>query len=207
VDLLPDRLEVARGLREGVALAIEEEAVLGAIRLGGQEVVERQAKFVGEVADLGVPLVDELPAVLGDLAVGEGPADRPAAPADAIGSLIHLGGIAGLLEAIGARQPGQARPDHDDARRGRRSGPRESASHRAQRHRRTGGAGALEQLAPGGGCRLRGGPLDLLHERSASHADERMRDEEAPAMAASAQPRPGDGPLSPDPLCARAARP
>jgi hypothetical protein len=207
VDLLPDRLEVARRLREGVALTVEEEEVLGAVRLGGQEVVERQPQLVREMADLGVSLVDELPAVLGDLAVGEGAADRPAATAHAVGGLMHLGDVPGLLKAVGARQSREAGSHDDDTRRGRRAGYGDPAYHRAQSRRRPGGPGALEQFAPRGACRMRGRALDLLHQRSASHPDERMRDEEAPAMAASAQPRPGCGPLSPHPLCARGARP
>jgi hypothetical protein len=73
VDLRPDRLQVVGGLRERVGRPVEVVEVVGAIGLGGQQVVEVQAQLVGELADLGVALVDQLPAVLGDLAVGNVP--------------------------------------------------------------------------------------------------------------------------------------
>jgi hypothetical protein len=73
VDLRPDRLQVVGGLRERVGRPVEVVEVVGAIGLGGQQVVEVQAQLLGELADLGVALVDQLPAVLGDLAVGNVP--------------------------------------------------------------------------------------------------------------------------------------
>ena len=68
-------------------------------------------------------LVDQLAAVLGDLAVGERAADRPAAAADPVRSLVDLGDVAGLLEPVRAGQAGQAGADDDDPRR-RRGVPR-----------------------------------------------------------------------------------
>jgi len=80
VDLLPDGLQVVGGLLGRVGRPVEVVEVIGAVGLSGQQVVEVQAQLLGELADLGVALVDQLPAVLGDLAVGERAADRPAAP-------------------------------------------------------------------------------------------------------------------------------
>ena len=88
---------------------------LGAVDLGGEQVVEAESEALGELTDLGVVLVDQLAAVLGDLAVGERPgAVGPAAPADAVGSLVDLCGVAGALEVIRAAQPGQAGADDHD---------------------------------------------------------------------------------------------
>jgi hypothetical protein len=58
VDLLPDRLQVVGRLRERVGRPVEVVEVVGAIGLGGQQVVEVQAELLGELADLGVALVD-----------------------------------------------------------------------------------------------------------------------------------------------------
>ena len=69
---------------------------------------------LGELADLGVALVDQLAAVLGDLAVGEVTAPGPAAPAEPVGCLVDRRDVPGLLEPVGARQAGQARRRRDD---------------------------------------------------------------------------------------------
>jgi len=82
VDLLPDRLQVVGGLLERVGPSVKVVEVVGAVGLPARQVVEGQAQFPREVADLGVVLVDQLPAVLGDLAVGERLPDRPAAAPD-----------------------------------------------------------------------------------------------------------------------------
>jgi hypothetical protein len=76
-----------------------------------------------------MPLVDQLPAVLGDLALREGATNRPAPPADAIGGLMDLSAVAALPEAVGTRQPRQAGPDDDDSRRRGRVGLRNPAAH------------------------------------------------------------------------------
>ena len=92
MDLLPDRLQVVGRLRERVGRPVEVVEVLGAVGLGGQQVVEVQAQLLRELADLGVALVDQLAAVLGDLAVGERAAERPAASAEPVGGLVEVAG-------------------------------------------------------------------------------------------------------------------
>ena len=72
MDLLPDSLQVVGRLRERVRSAVEVVEGLGAVDLGGEQVVEAESEALGELTDLGVVLVDQLAAVLGDLAVGEG---------------------------------------------------------------------------------------------------------------------------------------
>ena len=84
VDLLPDSLEVVRGLVERVGLPVEEIEVLRPVRLALEQVVRVEPELLDELAQLDVAGVDQLAAVLGDLPVGEGSADRPATPAAAI---------------------------------------------------------------------------------------------------------------------------
>ena len=64
----------------------------------GQQVVELQPELGRELADRRVALVDQLAAVLGDLAVGERAAERPAAAADPVRGLVYLRDDAGLLQ-------------------------------------------------------------------------------------------------------------
>jgi hypothetical protein len=68
VDLLPDPLQVFGRFDVGVGLAVEVVEGLGPVDLARQQVVEVEAELLGELADLGVALVDQLAAVLGDLA-------------------------------------------------------------------------------------------------------------------------------------------
>ena len=110
-------LDVVGDLGVRVRSAVEVAEQVGPVRLVAEEVVEPEAELLGEVADVGVPLVDQLAAVLGDLAVGEGAAQRPAASADPAGGLVDLRGVAGLLEAVRGGQAGKAGADDDDLRR------------------------------------------------------------------------------------------
>lgn len=88
-----------------------------AARLGGRHVVDRQTKFLGELPDSRVALVDQLPGVLGNLPYRKITPARPATPAEPRVGLVDGGVEARLLEPACARQPGQARADHDHARR------------------------------------------------------------------------------------------
>ena len=115
MDLLPDLLQVVGRLGERVRLAVEVVEGLGPVDLGREQVVEVEPELLGELADLGVALVDQLAAVLGDLALGEVAPARPAAPAER-GRRPRRArpGVAGALEPVGAGQPGQAAADDDD---------------------------------------------------------------------------------------------
>ena len=73
MDLLPRRLDVVRDLGVGVRRAVHVREQLGAVLLRPEQVVELEAELLREVADLAVPLVDQLAAALDDLAVGERP--------------------------------------------------------------------------------------------------------------------------------------
>src|SRR3954470_7843843 len=101
MDLLPDPLQVVGHLRERVRLAEEVPELLRAVRLGGVEVVEREAELLRELLDLDVVVVDQLAAVLVDLAVGEITAPGVAATADPSRRLEDLCRIARLLQAVG----------------------------------------------------------------------------------------------------------
>ena len=57
--------------RERVRRAVEVVERLGSVDLGREQVVEVEPQLLRELADLGVALVDQLAAVLGDLALGE----------------------------------------------------------------------------------------------------------------------------------------
>ena len=106
-----ERPHVARGVREAVGLAADEVARLGFRRGSGQHVVQRQAELGGKGPDCLVAGVDELAAVLGDLAVGEHVPRRVAATAEAGAGLIYRWAVAGLLQAVSGREPGEAGAD------------------------------------------------------------------------------------------------
>jgi hypothetical protein len=137
VDLLPDRLQVVRHLRERVRPAEEVAELLGPVRLRGVEVVERQAELLRKLLESEMVRVDQLAAVLVDLVVREIAAAGPAAAAHPVGRLVDVGEYPGLLQAIGRSETGEAGPDDNDARvrsgatRGRRpGGAREVAENR-----------------------------------------------------------------------------
>jgi hypothetical protein len=173
VDLLPRRLEVARRLVVRVARAVEPVRLLAA--LVRQEVVQREAQLLRELADRGVALVDQLAPALGDLAVVPALAVRPAATAHAGRGLVHLGDDARLAEPVRGGEPGEARADDDDAARG--DGGRRLARERTgARDREAEKPGVAQQLragrAPLLGDLLRGvgeRPLDECGERCACH--------------------------------------
>ena len=134
VELLPDLLQVVRHLGERVRRAVEVAEDLGAVRLSLVQVVEVEPELMHEAPELVVTLVDQLAAVLVDLAVGEEPAVAPAAPAEPCRRLVHLRAIARLLQAIRARQAGEPGAHHDD---GRQTSPHEPErpAERGPRHR------------------------------------------------------------------------
>ena len=72
---------------------------LGAVLLRLEQVVELEPEPLGELADVGVALVDQLAAVLADLAVGERAAQRPAAAADPVRGLVDLRRVARVAGA------------------------------------------------------------------------------------------------------------
>ena len=88
MDLLPDFLQVVGRFFERVGLAVEVMEGVGPVYLSRDQVVEIEPQFLGELADFGVALVDQLATVLGDLAFGEVAAPGPAATAEAVGGLV-----------------------------------------------------------------------------------------------------------------------
>ena len=77
------------------------------------QIVELQPELVGEHAQMHVPGVDELAAVLTHLPAREVPG-TPAAATDAIAGFEHLGRQTGLVQSVGGGHPGQTRAhDHD----------------------------------------------------------------------------------------------
>jgi hypothetical protein len=66
-----------------------------------------------------VPRVDQLAAVLRDLALLKRVANRPAAATHPGRGFVQLGRVARLLQPVGARQPGETGADDDDLRGGR----------------------------------------------------------------------------------------
>jgi len=76
-------LQVVGHLLFRVGLAVEVAEQLGAVRLGREEVVEIEPELLDEMLELNVAVVDQLAAVLVDLAVYEVTSARPAAPARA----------------------------------------------------------------------------------------------------------------------------
>ena len=105
MDLLPDLLQVVGRLGERVGLAVEVVERLGPVDLGRMQVVEVEPQLLRELAGLVVVLVDQLAAVLGDLALGEVSAARPAAAAEPVGGLVEVGPIAQPASA-GRRRSG-----------------------------------------------------------------------------------------------------
>ena len=124
MDLLPDLLQVVGRRRERVGVAVEVVEGLGPVHFSRVQVVEAQPELLGELADLRVILVDQLAPVLGDLAVSEGAANRPAAPADTVGGIVDLRFVARLFELVGAGESGKpcADDDYPWRRRGVRQG-------------------------------------------------------------------------------------
>ena len=116
VQLLPDGLDVAGGLGVGVERTVEPVDRLGAGRLRRQQVVQREPEGLRELPDGGVPLVDQLTAVLGDLTLVEVPGDRPAAATDAVRRLDHRRAVARLTQLVGRAEAGQPGTDDDDPR-------------------------------------------------------------------------------------------
>ena len=116
------RSSVACAKEYGCAVEVIER--LGPVELGREQVVEVEPQLLRELAGLGVALVDQLAAVLGDLPLGEVPPPRPAAPAEPVGGLVEVGPVSGLLEPVGAGQARQAAADDDDpgSARGDRTG-------------------------------------------------------------------------------------
>ena len=89
MQLLPDLLQVVGRLHERVRLAVEVVERLGPVDLGREQVVEVEPQLLGELAGLGMALVDQLAAVLGDLPLGKVAPERPAAPAEPVGGLVE----------------------------------------------------------------------------------------------------------------------
>ena len=116
VDLLPRVLDVVGHLRVGVRRPVEVAEHLRSVLLGPEEVVQLQAETGCELPDRGVALVDQLAAVLDDLALGERAPESPAAPADPVGRLVDLGVVAGIAQRVRGTQPGEAGTDDDDLR-------------------------------------------------------------------------------------------
>jgi hypothetical protein len=71
VQLLPDCLQVIRGIRKRVGRSVEVVEVFGPVQLGRQQVVEGESKLLGQMANGRMALIDELAAVLGYLAAGD----------------------------------------------------------------------------------------------------------------------------------------
>ena len=173
MELLPDLLQVVGHLGERVRAPVEPAEDLGAVRLSLVQVVEVEPELLHEAPKLVVTLVDQLAAVLVDLAVGEEPAVAPAAPAEPCRRLVHLRAVARLLQAVRARQAGEPGADHDDGRRRRRTS--RSAEPSQAGDAEAGDPGLLEQLRARRPRALvlvrdlRDRALDVLHERRASH--------------------------------------
>src|SRR5207302_3963660 len=110
-----------------------------------EQVVEGEAELLDEVAQLGVALVDELAAVLGDLtAPARAVAEAASAHARRV-RFVDLRVVARLLQPVGAREAREAGADDGDPRpRGavRRLG--EPADRRGRRRGRADRAGADE---------------------------------------------------------------
>ena len=74
-----------------------------------------QAEGGDQPAELRMPRVDELPAVLGHLAAGERPVG-PAPAAHPVARLVEVRADAVLLQLVRARDAGESGSHHDDAR-------------------------------------------------------------------------------------------
>ncbi len=93
---------------------VHEVRPAGAGERRGEQIVHPQVQLRGEAADVDVPRVDELAAVLRGLPLRE-PAGGPAPSADTVAGLEQLDRNAGLRQPVGRGQARQAGPDHDDA--------------------------------------------------------------------------------------------
>jgi hypothetical protein len=148
--LRQDLPQVVADVVDRVGLAAEEEERLRAGRGGLDPVLHAQAELVDQVEDLGVPGVDELPAVLGDLAAAPVPV-RPAATTDPAGRLVHGRPVARLVQTVRGGQARQPRPDDHDPRPPSRgtSGSSAAGCHPGQPDTGTGRQGAAHESAPG----------------------------------------------------------
>jgi hypothetical protein len=117
VQLRPDVAKVERCVPHRIRRPVEEVGRLASVLLALDEVVELEAELLRELAQLRVPLVDQLTAVLADLPVGEHTPNRPAASADPVRRLVHCGDTSRLPESIRGRQSREPRADHHNARR------------------------------------------------------------------------------------------
>ena len=128
-------------------LALGAHGSAEVVRLGGDvavglgEVVQRNVEFGGQRPDGGVRGVDQLAAEFHHLVVGEPPAQAQHPPARAGLRVVHPHVDAGLREAVGGGEAGQARADHQHGRLGggrlrchsrrgdgTRAGPREAGA-------------------------------------------------------------------------------
>ena len=105
-----DRLHADVDLMLGEVFAAHpvgrEVAVPGRI-----QVVQCEAELLGQLADMNVAAIDELAAVLADLAVGEA-VRSPAAPAQSLSGLVQVGVHTHLVELVGRGDARQTRA-HD----------------------------------------------------------------------------------------------
>ena len=134
----PDGFEIARRLLVSVAGSAKAKKHLRAFRLGVQQVVEPEAKLARQLANGHVTRVNQLPAMLRNLALRKIAPARPAPPAESRAGLVDFGVEARLLKPVGARQPGEARADHDHPRGGTARPPREDRRGGRRGHRREG---------------------------------------------------------------------
>src|SRR5262249_59524958 len=134
--------EVVSVRRDCVGLA-EVAELLRAVRLRLQEVVELQPELAHELLELEVAVVDQLAAVLVDLAFREVATAREAPAADPAGPFEDLRGEYRLLQPVGGDETGETGADDNDPsprRRpargaGRPRGPPQQRSPRARRAR------------------------------------------------------------------------
>src|SRR5581483_9368658 len=152
--------------------AEEVAELVGGVRLRLREVVEVESELLRELLHLRVVVVDQLAAVLVQLAVGKVAATAPAPSADPPRGLVHLGGVPGLLEPVRARQAGEPGSDDDDARPGRQAPtcPRRRSEPAEERRAGQRRAHALQETAPVDAavlaCERGRRLLDCLGERS-----------------------------------------
>jgi hypothetical protein len=157
-----------RGHHLGLAAARAADVPHLAQRVAGAQVVEREAELLRQRADAHVPRVDQLPAQLRDLAVGEVAAQREHAAAHALLRVDDPDGDAGLAEPPRGGQPGDAGADDQHAGVARRAAGARHARRGAGVERRQAGrrAGGGEEAAAREGARL-GQRLRHLVERRA----------------------------------------
>ena len=106
------RHEGAHDLGLADRAAIEEPGVMVAVAV--EQVVEGQAEFAGQLADVRMPGVDQLAAEFDHLAIGEMVAQRQHAPADAVLRFVHAHAHAGLAQPPRRGQAGDAGADDGD---------------------------------------------------------------------------------------------